>query len=275
MGAHRFSITGILAVFPMRAMDVMTTNVITVDANTSVQEVARLLSERGISGVPVVDPADRLVGIVSEGDLLHRVETGTERVSSRRRSLWLDTIASDRELARDYVKSHGRAAKDVMTREVVSVTEKTDLAEIAMLLETKRIKRVPVLRDGKLVGIVSRANLVRALAVTKSDQAVDVLKDDRAIRAKLLAELMGQEWFKTQDWFKIWAADVIVRDRVVHFWLAANQSKRRDRPCVSPPRTLLACGGSRSTSYHRLRRSQSHRPGLVSFRASPGKRLPR
>src|SRR6516164_3252250 len=100
--------------------------------------------------------ADRLVGIVSEGDLLHRVETGTERVSSRRRSWWLDTIASDQELARDYVKSHGRAARDVMTREVVSVTEKTDLAEIAMLLETKRIKRVPVLRDGKLVGIVSR-----------------------------------------------------------------------------------------------------------------------
>src|SRR6516165_4403480 len=116
-------------VFPMRAMDVMTTNVITVDANTSVQEVARLLSEWGISGVPVVDAADRLVGIVSEGDLLHRVETGTERVSSRRRSWWLDTIASDRELARDYVKSHGRAARDVMTREVVSVTEKTDLAE--------------------------------------------------------------------------------------------------------------------------------------------------
>ena len=212
-------------VFPMRAMDVMTTNVITVDANTSVQEVARLLSERGISGVPVVDAADRLVGIVSEGDLLHRVETGTERVSSRRRSWWLDTIASDQELARDYVKSHGRAARDVMTREVVSVTEKTDLAEIAMLLETKRIKRVPVLRDGKLVGIVSRANLVRALAVTKSDRAVDVVEDDRAIRAKLLAELMGQEWFKTQDWFKIWAADVIVKDRVVHFWLAANQSE--------------------------------------------------
>ena len=135
-------------VFPMRAMDVMTTNVITVDANTSVQEVARLLSERGISGVPVVDAAYRLVGIVSEGDLLHRVETGTERVSSRLRSWWLDTIASDQELARDYVKSHGRAARDVMTRGVVSVTEKTDLAEIAMLLETKRIKRVPVLRDG-------------------------------------------------------------------------------------------------------------------------------
>jgi len=212
----------------MRAMDVMTTGVITVDPDMSVQAVAKLLFERGISGVPVVDAADRLVGIVSEGDLLHRVETGTERVAGRRRSWWLDTIASDQELARDYVKSHGRTAKDVMTREVIAVTEATDLAEVAMLLETKRIKRVPVLRDGKLVGIVSRANLVRALAMITSDPA-DAATDDRTIRAELLAELMTQEWFKTQDWFKIWAADVIVRDRVVHFWLAANQSEEERR----------------------------------------------
>ena len=212
----------------MRAMDVMTTGVITIAPDMSVQAVAKLLCERGISGVPVVDAADRLVGIVSEGDLLHRVETGTERLIGDRRSWWLDTLASDHELARDYVKSHGRTAKDVMTREVISVTETTDLAEIAMLLETKRIKRVPVLREGQIVGIVSRANLVRALAVTKSD-AVDAADDDRTIRAKLLAELMGQEWFKTQDWFKIWAADVIVRDRVVHFWLAANQTEEERR----------------------------------------------
>jgi CBS domain-containing protein len=213
----------------MRAMDVMTTGVITVDPDMSVQAVAKLLSERGISGVPVVDAADRLVGIVSEGDLLHRVETGTERLTGRRRSWWLDTIASDRELARDYVKSHGRTAKDVMTCEVISVTETTDLAEIAMLLETKRIKRVPVLREGQIVGIVSRANLVRALAVTNSDAVDNAADDDHTIRAKLIAELMGQEWFKRQDWFEIWAADVIVRDQVVHFWLAANQTEEERR----------------------------------------------
>ena len=95
----------------MRAMDVMTTNVITVDPDTSVQAVAALLAERGISGVPVVNLANQLVGILSEGDLLHRVETGTERRSGRRRSWWLDTIGSDAELARDYVKSHGRSAR--------------------------------------------------------------------------------------------------------------------------------------------------------------------
>jgi CBS domain-containing protein len=214
-------------------MDVMTTNVITVDANTSVQEVAKLLSERGISGVPVVDAADRLVGIVSEGDLLHRVETGTERrperLTGRRHSWWLDTIASDQDLARDYAKSHGRTAKDVMTREVISVTDTTELADVAMLLETKRIKRVPVLSDGKLVGIVSRANLVRALAITKGEQVIDADIDDRTIRDSLLAELMGQAWFKAQEWFKIWAADIIVRGGIVHFWLAANQTEEERR----------------------------------------------
>ena len=217
----------------MRAIDVMTVNVITVDPDTSVQEVAQLLSERGISGVPVVDAADRLIGIVSEGDLLHRVETGTERrperLTGRRSSWWLDTIGSPQELARDYLKSHGRTAGDVMTREVISVADTTELADVAILLETKRIKRVPVLRNGKLVGIVSRANLVRALAATKSDPAIDADNDDRTIRNKLLAELMGQEWFQAKEWSKIWAADIIVRDRVVHFWFSVDHSEEERR----------------------------------------------
>jgi CBS domain-containing protein len=208
---------------PMRAMDVMTTNVITVDPDTLVQALAMLLSERGISGVPVVDSDNQLVGIVSEGDLLHRVETGTERLTGHRRPWWLDTIALDQELARDYFKTHGRTAKDVMTRDVISVAETTELAEVAMLLETKRIKRVPVLRDGKLVGIVSRANLMRALAVTKSDPTIDADDDDQTIRRKLLSELKGQEWFN------FWAADIIVKDRVVHFWFSHNVSDEERR----------------------------------------------
>jgi len=105
----------------------------------------------------------------------------------------------------------------------------TELAEIAMLLETKRIKRVPVMRDGKLVGIVSRANLVRALAAAKSEPATNAENDDRTIRQKLLSELKGQEWFKMQDWSKIWAADILVRDRVVHFWFSQNQSEEERR----------------------------------------------
>jgi CBS domain-containing protein len=203
----------------MRAMDVMTTNVITVEPNTSVQELATLLSERGISGVPVVDSDNRLVGVVTEGDLLHRAETGTERRIQRRRSRWLDTFVSDQEAARDYVKAHGRVVREIMTRDVISVSDTTELADIATLLETKRIKRVPVLSDGKLVGIVSRANLVRALAMTKSEPAIHADSDDQTIRQKLITELTGQEWVH------MWAADIIVRDRVVHLWFSDDRSE--------------------------------------------------
>ncbi|MBV9014060.1 MAG: CBS domain-containing protein [Alphaproteobacteria bacterium] len=198
----------------MRAMDIMTTEVISVAPTTSVQEVAKLLSERGISGVPVVDGDKRVVGILSEGDLLHRAETGTERVPQRRRSWWLESLASSQ--ARDYVKSHARTARDVMTTDVVSIDETTPLADIAALLETKRIKRVPVLRDGKLVGIVSRANLVRAIAAAGLSE--DTVRDDRAIRAKLMNEL------NRRAWAKLWASDIIVTDGVVHLWVGAERS---------------------------------------------------
>jgi signal-transduction protein with cAMP-binding, CBS, and nucleotidyltransferase domain len=104
-----------------------------------------------------------------------------------------------------------------MTSEVTSVGETTELADIANLLETKRIKRVPVVRDGKLVGIVSRANLVRALAAAGSRLSADTATDDRTIRQKLLAELQGQEWVHA------WAADIIVRDGVVHFWVSDDR----------------------------------------------------
>jgi CBS domain-containing protein len=203
----------------MRAMDVMTANVITVEPDTSVQQLATLLSERGISGVPVVDKDNRLVGVVTEGDLLHRAETGTERRIQRRRSRWLDTIGADQEAARDYVKAHGRVVREIMTREVISVSDTTELADIATLLETKRIKRVPVLRDGKLVGIVSRANLVRALAMTESEATIAADSDDHTIRQRLITELTGQ------DWVHMWAADIIVRDRIVHLWFSDDRSE--------------------------------------------------
>jgi CBS-domain-containing membrane protein len=203
----------------MRAEDVMTTDVVTVAPETSVQDLAALLANHGISGVPVVDAANNLVGLVSEGDLLHRTETGTERRTQRRRVRWLDAFGSDRDAARDYVRSHGRTVRDVMTRDVITVTETTELDEVANLLETKRVKRVPVVRNGKVIGIVSRANLVRALATTKIPPATDTDTDDRTIRAKLLAELQGQEWAR------VGAADVIVRDKVVHVWCSDDQSE--------------------------------------------------
>ena len=199
----------------MHAIDVMTSEVISVDENATVPAVAKLLAERGISAVPVVDKDNRVIGMVSEGDLLHRAETGTER----RRSWWLEMMASTNKLAGDYIKSHSGRVKDVMTRNVLSVTETTSVSDIAVLLETNRIKRVPVVRDGKLVGIVSRANLVRALAMTRSEPAIEADSDDQTIRQKLITELTGQEWVH------MWAADIIVRDRVVHLWFSDDRSE--------------------------------------------------
>ena len=192
----------------MRAVDVMTSKVIAVDENETVQTAAKLLAEHGISAVPVVDKDDRVIGMVSEGDLLHRAETGTDR----RRSWWLEMMSSTNRLAGEYIKSHSGKVKDVMTRDVLSVTEDTPVADIAVLLETNRIKRVPVLRDGKLVGIVSRANLMRALAMTISEEANEGEVDDRSIREKLLAEL------KAQKWAEVSPANVTVKDGVVHLW---------------------------------------------------------
>jgi len=202
----------------MRAMDVMTTKVITVDPDTSVQTLAALLSERGISGVPVVK-GDRVIGIVSEGDLLHRAEIGTERRKQPRRSRRFDT--GEEASARDYVKSHGRTVGDLMTREVISVADTADLAEVAAVMEINRIKRVPVMRDGKLVGIISRANLVRALVAAKAEPIPAAEVDDPTIRQKLLAELRGR------DWVKLWAEDVIVKDGIVHFWLLKRPEAER------------------------------------------------
>jgi CBS domain-containing protein len=205
----------------MRAIDVMTTDVITVRPDTTVQALARLLAESGISGVPVVDANGELLGIVSEGDLLHRAEVGAARRHRvRRRSWWLDHYAS--ENAREYVKDHGRTVADVMTRDVVTVTENAELADVAALLEAKRIKRVPVARGRKVVGIISRANIVRAVGATMGATSAAGADDDRSIRAHLLSELGREEWAKT-----IWPEDVIVRDGMVHFWISDDESPEK------------------------------------------------
>jgi CBS domain-containing protein len=196
----------------MRAIDIMTTNVRTVGPDTSVHDLAVYLCEHGISGAPVVDGNGALVGIISEGDLLHRAELGTEK----RPAGWASRV-SPAATARAYLKSHARTVADVMTRDVITISPMTFVDEIADLLETKGIRRLPVTREGKLVGIVGRANLVRALAQAEAGTAGDGAGDDAAIRATLLAELHGKPWAS------VWAADIMVRDRVVHLWFADDQ----------------------------------------------------
>ena len=149
----------------MNAADVMVTNVITVHPDASVKEIAEILLANRISALPVVDKAGSLVGIVSEADLIHRAEVGTERPSS----WWLEFLAGKEALAQDFIKSHARRAADVMTRHVITVTADTPLTRIVSLLEKHRIKRVPVVDNGKVIGIVSRANLVQALLRSQQD----------------------------------------------------------------------------------------------------------
>src|SRR5208337_3918369 len=151
-----------------------------------VKEVAKTLLERRISAVPVVDDGGKLVGIVSEGDLLHRSEAGTERP----RSWWLRLMAEDDSLAADYVKAHGHKVADVMTQNVITATPETPLDAIAILLEKNSIKRVPIVKNGQLVGIVSRANLVQAVA--SAPKWLDIPLSDSTIRDKMLAHLKAQ-----------------------------------------------------------------------------------
>jgi len=168
----------------MQAADVMTTNVITVGENADVRQIVDLLLKNRISAVPVVDGEQRIIGIVSEGDLMRRVEDHPRR----RHSWWLGMMAGDDDQARDFIKQHSRTAGEIMTRNVVSVAEDASLGDIAALLEEKHIKRVPVVRDGKLVGIVSRANLLQGLAV-KGVAGVAGSADDRSIRKALMKAL--------------------------------------------------------------------------------------
>lgn len=161
----------------MRADDIMSMNVISVSPGTDIHEIAKTLLVNRISAVPVVDDRGKLLGIVSEGDLIRRRESGT----ARHTSWWLRLLQNPNELAQEYVKTHGRTAKDVMTRKVITVTEETSVSEIAEILEKNRIKRVPVVHDGKVVGIVSRANLlhglvVRKIPITRKGQGVELKK---------------------------------------------------------------------------------------------------
>ena len=143
----------------MKASDVMAKDVVTVGPQTTVKEIAELMTERRIGGVPVVDATGKLVGIVSETDLLHRAETGTER----RRKWWLGAFVDSDKLAREYAASHARTAADIMATKVITTEADTDLGEVADLLERRKLKRVPVIAAGRLVGMITRGDLVRAL----------------------------------------------------------------------------------------------------------------
>ena len=190
----------------MKAADVMATNVVTVRLDTPVATIAEVLLANRISAVPVVNDKDALVGIVSEGDLIHRVEAGTER----HRSWWLELLTGKEMLAHEFIKSHARKAADVMTSAVVSVQPDTPLGDIASLLEKHRIKRVPVLSNGKIAGIVSRANLIQALV--SDAKASNAAVDDLTLHSNILEQLRSKPWFDPST------NKIIVNNGTVELW---------------------------------------------------------
>lgn len=210
----------------MNAGDVMTSDVVSVYPDTGVAEIAGLMRDRRISAVPVVDADGHVVGIVSERDLMRRPESQTERLPS----WWLRLItAPDKQIA-DYIKTRGTRAGDVMTATVISVVEDTSVREIARLLEEHRIKRVPVIRAGKLVGIVSRADLLRILAgELRGLQAVSA--DDGRIRDQIIGEMERQPWSDKN------AVNPVVVDGVVHLYGTTHNLEERRALVVAVERT--------------------------------------
>ncbi len=192
----------------MKAADVMVTNVITVTPDQSVQEVAEILLTKRISGLPVVDADGKLVGIVSEGDLMRRVETGT----ARERSWWLRLLMGREGLAQEYIRQNANRVGDVMTRSVITAEPDTPLPEVAGLLERNRIKRVPIVKDGKLVGILSRANLLQALASLRKEITIEKPAADTDVRARVMESLNAEPWGQNA------LLNVTVRDGTVDLW---------------------------------------------------------
>lgn len=201
----------------MQARDVMVSPVITVTPGMKVREVAKLLVEHGVSAVPVVDDTGCLAGIVSEGDFLHRAEIGTYRQAS---SGGLAPRMDKETDAAGFIKAHATKVGDVMTRKVVTAAPDTPLQEIAVMMETNGIKRVPILRNGHLVGIVSRANLVQAVAT--SGKKLEIPMSDTLIRERLMKQLKSESWAHTT------LLNATVSDGVVTLWgLTSSRLERQ------------------------------------------------
>ncbi|HSV25441.1 MAG TPA: CBS domain-containing protein [Xanthobacteraceae bacterium] len=201
----------------MKAMDVMMTNVFTVGPDACVQDVAQILLANRISAVPVVGADGELLGIVSEGDLMRRAEAGT----GKRRSWWLAMLTRKEVFAADYVKEHSRKVTDVMSHGVVTATPETPLDQIAELLEKNGIKRVPIVAGGKVVGIVSRANLLHALASLRKDAAPGAAPSDAVIRRSVISRINAEPWTRPS------LINVVVKDGVVDLWGIVDSNEER------------------------------------------------
>jgi len=205
----------------MRAHQIMTRKVITVGPDCSIADAANLMLRNHISGLPVLDKVGDLIGIVSEGDFLRRSEIGTQR----KRPSWLQFFISTGRLADEFVDERGRKIGDVMTRDPVTVSDDTPLDEMVSLMESKRVKRLPVMRNGKMVGIVTRANLLQAVA-SMAKEIPDPTSDDDHIRSRLL------KIYDATDWRPI-GLQVAVRNGIVHLYGLIGDDRARRAAVVA------------------------------------------
>src|SRR5579863_3927230 len=205
----------------MIASDVMTRNVISVSPDATIADAVELMLERGISGLLVVDSSGTLAGIVTEGDLLRRDELGTRR----HRPWWLRLIASPGRQAADFTRTHGRKVADVMTHDVLSVNAKSPLTDIVAMMEEHRVKRVPVLDGDHVVGVVSRADLLRALSVAARERGA-ASADDATIRDHILDTLARETWAPRTT------LNVTVVNGVVDLWGTISNDQERRAICV-------------------------------------------
>ena len=176
----------------MRARDIMTTSVVTTRPDASIRDIAVLLSRRQFSGLPVVDADGRLLGIVSEGDLIHHSAIGADPKGK----WWLDSLSDPDANARAYSKAHGQTAGDVMVRHVATISDEANLQAVAATLDTQGIKRIPVIRDGRLVGIITRSDLVRALAHA-NPAGIGAPHDNAVVQKEILGKMAEQSWLNT------------------------------------------------------------------------------
>ena len=201
----------------MKALDVMTRTVISVEPDATVLQAARLMLQQHISGLPVIDKVGRLVGVLSEGDFLRRRETQTER----RRSRWLEFLMGPGKIAAEYAHAHGQKVSEVMTHDVYTVDEGTALEDVVDLMERRRIKRVPVLRGNKVVGIVTRSNLMYAM-VSLARSVTTTASADLAIRDQLTAVMQKEIWAPAA------MTNIVVRDGVVELWGTVFDERQRE-----------------------------------------------
>jgi CBS domain-containing protein len=200
----------------VKVSDVMTRTPVTVSPDSTLAHAANLMIKSRVSGLPVVDVKGAVSGMITQGDLLRRVELGTAGRSPR----WLSSFFAPGRAAHDYVRTHGRSVREVMTCEVISTSADAPLSEVVELMESQQVKRLPVLQKGHLIGIVSRADLLRALAQLLPERRVIAISDVY-LRKRVLAEIAKQPWAPRNN------IDVKVENGVVELWGVVTDDRER------------------------------------------------